>query len=72
MASTIPRDDRRRRRRWSLLLLLLPVAAVLYPPLYDRRNPAIAGIPFFVWYQIAAVVFGAVVTGIVYLLRSPE
>jgi hypothetical protein len=52
--------------------LLLPVAAVVYPPLYDRDHPAIAGVPFFVWYQLAAVVFGGVVTGVVYLLRGAE
>ncbi len=57
-------------RRWALLLLLLPVAAVIYPPLYDHRHPSLAGIPFFVWYQLAAVVFGGVVTGVVYLLRG--
>jgi hypothetical protein len=40
--------------------------------LYSHRTPAIAGIPFFVWYQIVAVVFGGVVTGVVYLLRGSE
>jgi len=55
-----------------LLLLLLPVAAVVYPPLYNRRHPSLAGMPFFVWYQLAAVVFGGVVTGVVYLLRAPR
>ncbi len=60
------------RRRWALLLFLLPLAAVLYPPLYDRRDPTLGGIPFFVWYQLAAVVFGGVVTGVVYLLRGTE
>jgi hypothetical protein len=55
-----------------LLLLLLPLAAVIYPPLYDHRHPSLAGIPFFVWYQLAAVVFGGVVTGVVYLLRGHE
>ena len=61
-----------RRRRFALLLLLVPVATIVYPPLYDRDHPALAGIPFFVWYQLAAVVFGGVVTGVVYLLRGGE
>ena len=65
-------DRRRQRRPWALLLLLLPVAAVVYPPLYNRRDPSLAGVPFFVWYQLAAVVFGGVVTGVVYLLRGTE
>jgi Protein of unknown function (DUF3311) len=59
-------------RPWALWLLLVPAATVLYPPLYSYRSPALGGVPFFVWYQIAAVVFGGVVTGIVYLLRGAE
>jgi hypothetical protein len=55
-----------------LFLLVLPVAAVIYPPLYNHRHPSLAGVPFFVWYQLAAVVFGGVVTGVVYLLRGAE
>jgi hypothetical protein len=54
------------------LLLLLPIASIVYPPLYDRRHPTLAGIPFFVWYQLGAVVFGGVVTGVVYVLRGTE
>ncbi len=42
------------------------------PPLYARDSPRLAGIPFFVWYQLAAVVFGGLVTGLVYLLRERE
>jgi hypothetical protein len=57
------------RRPWALLLLLLPLLAVVYPPLYDHDHPAFVGLPFFVWYQIIAVAFGGLVTGIVYLLR---
>jgi hypothetical protein len=60
------------RRRWALWLFLLPVAAIAYPPLYDRVSPTVAGVPFFVWYQLVAVVFGGVVTGAVYLLRGGE
>ncbi len=62
----------RQRRPWTLLLLLVPVAVVVYPPLYDHDRPSIAGLPFFVWYQLAAVAFGGLVTGIVYLLRGTE
>ncbi|HVU78871.1 MAG TPA: DUF3311 domain-containing protein [Gaiellaceae bacterium] len=60
------------RRRWALLLFLVPLAAVLYPPLYDRRHPTLGGVPFFVWYQLAIVVLAGVVTGVVYLLRGAE
>ena len=60
----------REGRRWALVLLLLPIATVIYPPLYNHRDPALGGIPFFVWYQLVAVVFGGVVTGVVYLLMT--
>jgi hypothetical protein len=29
-------------------------------------------VPFFVWYQFAAVLFGGVVAGVVYVLRGTE
>jgi hypothetical protein len=59
-------------RRWAYLLLLLPLAAVIYPPLYNHRHPTLDGVPFFVWYQLLAVVFGGAVTGLVYVLRGKE
>lgn len=68
----IEAGEGRQRRPWAMLLLLVPLAAILYPPLYSRDKPEIAGIPFFVWYQLAAVAFGGVVTGIVYVLRGTE
>ncbi len=60
----------RQPRRWALWLLLLPLAAIVYPPLYNRDEPTLGGLPFFVWYQLAAVAFGGLVTGIVYHLRG--
>lgn len=60
----------KQRRNWALLLLLLPLAAIIYPPLYNHYRPTLAGLPFFVWYQLAAVVFGGAVTGVVYVLRG--
>jgi Protein of unknown function (DUF3311) len=65
-------EQRPEGRRWALLLLLLPIASIVWPPLYDHRRPTLIGIPFFVWYQFAAVLFGGVVTGVVYLLRGTE
>jgi Protein of unknown function (DUF3311) len=59
-------------RPWALLLLLLPIAAIIYPPFYSHVKPTIAGVPFFVWYQLVAVAFGGIVTGVVYLLRGSE
>ena len=62
----------RQLRPWSLLLLLVPVAIVVVPPIYAHDDPHLAGVPFFVWYQFAAVVFGGLVTALVYLLRGTE
>ncbi len=57
-------------RRWPLLFLLLPFVGLLYPPWYAHESPALAGIPFFVWYQFAWVIAGALCTGLAYLLRE--
>ena len=56
--------------RRALWLLLLPVASIVVPPLYARDSPHLAGIPFFVWYQFAAVIFGGAVTALVYVLAN--
>ena len=57
----------KRRFRLIHLLLAVPYLAVLWPPLYNRAEPEIAGVPFFYWYQMLCVVLGAVVLIPVYL-----
>ena len=57
-----PRTD---RSPWNWLLLV-PLLAVLYPPLYNRVTPELFGIPFFYWYQLAAVSIGVSCTYAVY------
>jgi hypothetical protein len=52
--------------RWWYALLALPLLGLLYPPLYATRDPQLAGIPFFYWYQFAWVLVSAVLTAIVY------
>jgi Protein of unknown function (DUF3311) len=47
-------------------LLLLPLALTLFPPIYNSIDPTIADIPFFYWYQMAAIVVSVVVTLLVY------
>jgi len=39
----------------------------LLTPLYNRVSPQLGGLPFFYWVQMAFVVMGASVTGIVQL-----
>jgi hypothetical protein len=62
-----------RPTRWWYGLLALPVLALIYPPLYARDDPQIAGIPFFYWYQFAWVIIAALLTLGVYLMtrRAP-
>ncbi len=52
--------------RWWYALLALPLLGLLYPPLYATRDPELAGIPFFYWYQFAWVIVAVVITSIVY------
>ncbi|GAA0588030.1 hypothetical protein GCM10008942_41290 [Rhizomicrobium electricum] len=57
----------RMRRRWYYVLLLPPLL-LLWVPHYNRIEPALAGIPFFYWYQMAWVVLTAGLTFVVYML----
>ncbi len=57
--------ERTDRSPWNWLLLL-PLVAVLYPPFYNRTDPELFGIPFFYWYQLAAVAIGVGCTYAVY------
>ena len=59
-------DSRPRRRRPVILLLALPLIAVLVPEFYNFGSPAIGGMPFFYWWQLAWIAGVAVCTGIVY------
>ncbi len=49
--------------RW---LLLLPFVCLLWPPLYNRIEPALFGFPFFYWYQLAWIPGGMVLMWIVW------
>jgi hypothetical protein len=57
-------------RHWPRLLLIIPFALVVWVPAYNRIEPTLAGIPFFYWYQLAAIVMGAVVVMAVHLLQK--
>jgi hypothetical protein len=50
-------------------LLLIPISACLIPWVYNRRTPALAGIPFFYWFQLALVPLGALFAGLVVALE---
>jgi hypothetical protein len=61
-------EQSRRRTGWSwwYLLFVVQVAAVIWPPLYNRIEPTWIGMPFFYWYQLLWVIVGAVLTAVVY------
>jgi len=52
------------------LLLVIPFVALLWTPFYNRQLPTLGGIPFFYWYQLAAILMGAAVVVVVYLLET--
>lgn len=60
------RGAARRKRGWWYLLFVIQVAAVIWPPLYNRVEPTLGGIPFFYWYQLLWIMIGAVLTAVVY------
>jgi hypothetical protein len=47
-------------------LLLVPLVITLFPPIYNSIDPTLADIPFFYWYQLAAILVSVVVTLVVY------
>lgn len=51
--------------RLYYFLLLLPLAA-LWVPFYNQLDPALAGIPFFYWSQMAWIVVTVLVVYAVY------
>jgi hypothetical protein len=58
--------EERKPSRWWYALLLLPLLGLLYPALYATKDPELAGIPFFYWYQFAWVFISAALTALVY------
>ena len=53
-----------KRRAW-FALLIIPFIATLVPWIYNRAEPALFGMPFFYWYQLAWVLLTALLLGIV-------
>ncbi len=62
------RPVRRSPRPIAHWLLVLPFLGTLWPALYARAEPSVAGIPFFYWYQFAWIALTALIVGTVYVL----
>ncbi|MDR3499323.1 MAG: DUF3311 domain-containing protein [Parvibaculum sp.] len=56
----------RAKRRWLIPLIFIPFVATLWVPFYDTIEPALAGVPFFYWYQLMWIAISALLTVIVY------
>jgi hypothetical protein len=63
---------RKRGFRLIYLLLLLPYAAILWIPSYNHVEPALAGIPFFYWYQLLWIPLGALILLPIYLSEERD
>jgi hypothetical protein len=57
-------------RYWPRILLVIPFLLVAYVPFYNRIEPTLGDIPFFYWYQLAAILIGSAVAITVYLLEA--
>ena len=57
---------------WWYLLFIIQFVGVLWPSFYNKAEPALAGMPFFYWYQLVWVIIGAVLTAIVYFATEAE
>jgi Protein of unknown function (DUF3311) len=60
------KPKKRRGWNWWYLLFVVQFVVVLWPPLYNRLEPTLWGIPFFYWFQLAWVLVSAVFTAAVY------
>jgi Protein of unknown function (DUF3311) len=47
-------------------LLLVPMLLVIWPPLFNKVDPKLFGIPFFYWFQLAVIPIGVACTVLVY------
>jgi len=58
--------QKKEKASWWYLLFLVQFAVILWPPLYNKAEPAVLGVPFFYWFQLAWVIVSAAITAVVY------
>ena len=56
----------RSQRSWYWLFAV-PLLGLLIPPIYNRTDPTLIGMPFFYWYQLAWVPISVAITWLVYV-----
>ena len=52
------------------VLFVVIFILALWVPIFNRAGPALFGFPFFYWYQLAAILVSACLTGIVYIVEN--
>ncbi len=59
-------QKKRRKLSWWYLLFVVQFLVILWPPLYNKLQPTLLGLPFFYWFQLLWVIVSAMFTGVVY------
>jgi Protein of unknown function (DUF3311) len=72
MSNTNSTSEKRSGWSWWYLLFLIQFVAVLWPPFYNKIEPAWIGLPFFYWYQLAWVPITSLLIWLVYRSRTPD
>lgn len=65
-----PAGQVRHRAHWIRVILLLPLVAMSWVSSYNAVQPALAGIPFFYWYQLLWILLAALLVTIVYRVEK--
>ncbi len=58
--------QKKNKASWWYLLFLVQIVVILWPPLYNKVEPTLIGLPFFYWFQLLWVIVSAVFTAVVY------
>lgn len=66
--SDAPVVHSRFKKALCTVLVFIPVTLALSVPLYQRTTPALGGLPFFYWFQMAMAVAAAIACGITYFV----
>jgi Protein of unknown function (DUF3311) len=69
-AMTSKKANSRWLRYWPRLFLVIPLLAILWVPSYNKIEPALGGVPFFYWYQLAWILVGAAFVLLVYVIDT--
>nr|WP_239153093.1 DUF3311 domain-containing protein [Virgisporangium aliadipatigenens] len=53
-------------------MLFVPVVVALFPPLFNRIEPTLMGLPFYYWGQLAFALFTCVTIAFVHVATKPR